>query len=117
MSNDLFKALSVLAVAAEVAALIWALARSDLIPVIVVNLVGAAAILVLNIDHLGIALTTADAGLLLLFAFALLTLATNLGWFIYPRYLLSLVWIEFSVYALISLALLIFVFTFKMRLF
>jgi hypothetical protein len=114
VSNDLFKALTALAVFAEAVALIFALARRDLRVILFVNLAGAAAILFLQLPHLRFAIENADLGVLGILAFALITIATTLLWFVSSKWLSFLVWIEFAVHTLLSLALLVFAFTFSM---
>jgi hypothetical protein len=114
MSNDIFKALIALAVFSEIAALIFALARRDLRVILFVNLAGAATIFFLQLTHLRLAIENADLGVLGLLAFALITVATSLLWFAYPKALSYLAWLEFAVHTLLSVALAIFAFTFSM---
>jgi hypothetical protein len=114
MSNEAFKALTALAVFVEIAALVYALRRRDLRAILFVNLAGAATIMLVQLPHLGLAIENADLGALALLAFALVTAATSLLWFAYPKWLSHLAWLEFSICSLLSLTLATFAFTFQM---
>jgi hypothetical protein len=107
---------ALLAVLAQAGALIWALARGDLTGVVLINLLGAGGFLVATLPTLGVSMKTLDQDFLsLLFAllvFEMVTLATSLLWFL-DSHLAWLAWTEFSIQGLLSLAVLIFIFTFR----
>jgi hypothetical protein len=107
---------ALLAVLAQGGALIWALARGDLTGVVLINLLGAGGFLAATLPTLGVSMKTLDQDFLsLLFAllvFEMVTLATSLLWLLDSR-LAWLAWTEFSIQGLLSLAVLIFIFTFR----
>ena len=113
MSNEVFQTLAIAAVVAEALAGILTWRYKNLLPIVLINLIGAGTILVINVQNIGIAMSTSDWGILLIVAFALLTIATNLFWFAQPKMLHWLVWVEFSIFSLLSICILIFVLTFK----
>jgi hypothetical protein len=114
--NSAPEAVSLLAVLAQAGALVWALARGDLTGVVLINLLGAGGFLAATLPTLGVSMKTLDEDFLaLLFAllvFEIVTLATSLSWF-FDAPLEWLAWTEFSIQGLLSLAVLIFIFTFK----
>jgi hypothetical protein len=112
MSNEVFQAAIALAVVVEAGVAAWALARRGLTAVVLLNGLGAAGVLLNHAPEFGLVIQTLDQNFLLLLTFELITLATSLSWFVWraPSWL---VWTEFSVHALLSLALLIFALTFK----
>ena len=113
MSNETFEALAIAAVVAVALAGIWALRYKNLLAIVLINLIGAGIVILLNAQNIGVAISTSDWGILLIIAFAFLTIATNSFWFARPKMLQWLVWVEFSVFSLLSIFTLIFVFTFK----
>ena len=113
MTNELFKALAIAAVVGEVAALIWALAYRNLLGVALINIACSMAIFIVNAPTIGYAIQSQDVAFLSLLAFALAAAVTNLLWLRYPRQLRWVVWTEFLIFALLSLTVLVFVFTFK----
>ncbi|MDP8997148.1 MAG: hypothetical protein M3O03_09120 [Pseudomonadota bacterium] len=113
MANELFEALAIAAVVGEVAALVFALAYGNLLGVAVINIACSLAIFIVNAPTIGYAIESQDVAFLLLLAFALTAVVTNLLWLRYPQQLRWFVWTEFSIFALLSLAVLVFVFTFK----
>ncbi len=114
MSKEVFQALTALAVIVEAAAAAWALARRDLTAVVALNGLASAAVLLYNAPDLTLIVNAFERNTLLLVAFETITLIASVLWFAYraPSWL---VWITFSVHALLSLALLIFAFTFKLN--
>ncbi len=113
MSNDEFHAGVTVAVLVEAGVAGWALARRRLTAVVLLNGLIAAGVLFYNAPDLGLLLQTLDQNSLLLLAVELVTLATSAFWFAYPAPP-WLVWTQFSIHALVSLAFLIFAFTFKL---
>ena len=113
MSNETFETLAIAAVVAEALACVWTLRYKNLQAIALINLVGAGIIILLNAQNIGTAISTSDWGILLIVAFALLTIATNSLWFARPKMLQWLVWVEFSIFSLLSIFTLIFVVTFK----
>ena len=81
-----------------------------------INLLGAGGFLAATLPTLGVSMKTLDEDFLsLLFAllvFEIVTLATSLSWF-FDAHLEWLAWTEFSIQGLLSHAVLIFIFTFK----
>jgi hypothetical protein len=114
MSNEAFQAAIVIAVVVEAAVAAWALARRDLTAVVLLNALGAAGVLLDHAPEFGLIVRGLDWNFLLLLSFELAALATSVLWFAWraPSWL---VWTAFSVHALLSLALLIFAFTFKLN--
>ena len=115
MSNDTLEARAALAVLAEAAVASWAIARGDASAVVALNQLVAIALLIAIVPRLMSFRILAEDFVRLLVAllvFELAILATSLFWFAYPR-LAWLAWTEFSIHALLSLAFLIFVFTFR----
>jgi hypothetical protein len=114
--NSAPEAVALLAVLAQAGALVWALARGDLTGVVLINLLGAGGFLTATLPTLSVSMKTLDEDFLsLLFAllvFEIVTLGTSLLWFVDPH-LKWLAWTEFSIQGLLSLAVLIFIFTFK----
>jgi hypothetical protein len=113
MSNGVFQAATVLAVVVEAAAAAWALARRDLTAIVALNGFAAAAVLLYNAPDLALIVDAFDRGALLLVAFETITLVGSVLWFTWraPSWL---VWAPFSVHVFLSLALLIFAFTFRL---
>jgi hypothetical protein len=115
-TNLALEAVASIAVLAQAGALVWALARGDLTSVVVINLLGASGFLVAALPALGVSMKTLDEDflslLLALLVFEIVTLATSLLWFFHPN-LAWLAWAEFSIQGLLSLAILIFILTFK----
>jgi hypothetical protein len=115
-SNLALEAVASIAVLAQAGALVWALARGDLTGVVLTNLLGASGCLAATLPALGVSMKTLDEDflslLLALLVFEIVTLATSLLWFLYPQ-LAWLAWTEFSIQGLLSLAILIFILTFK----
>ena len=114
MSNEVFQTLAIAAVVAEALACFLTLRQRNLLAIVLINIIGAATTLVINAQNIGIAMSTSDWGILLIVAFALLTIATSLFWFARPKMLRWLVWVEFSIFSFLSICILIFVLTFKM---
>ena len=114
MSNEVFETLAIVAVLAGALACILTFKYGSLLPIVLTNIMGAGIIVVVNAEHIGSAIHTSDWGILLIFAFAILTIATNLFWFVRPRLFRWPVWVEFLIYSLLSVCILIFVFTFRM---
>jgi hypothetical protein len=116
MPNLALETVAAIAVLAQAGALVWALGRGDLTGVVLINLLGAGGFVAATLPTLGVSMKTLDEDFLsLLFAllvFEIVTLATSLLWFLYPN-LAWLAWTEFSIQGLLSLAILIFIFTFK----
>ncbi len=115
MTNEVFTGLAVSAVIIEALALIFALVYGNLLAVVLVNLVCSLIIFIVNLPSIGSAIASQDVFILLLVALAVLAVATNLLWFGHPKQLRWFVWIEFSIFTAISLALLIFTLTFKIN--
>ena len=113
MSNEVFQTLAVVAVVTEALACILTFRYGSLLPIVLTNIMGAGVIVMVNAEHIGSAIETSDWGILLIVAFAFLTIATNSFWFARPKMLQWLVWVEFSIFSLLSIFTLIFVFTFK----
>jgi hypothetical protein len=105
-----------IAVLAQAGALVWALGRGDLTGVVLINLLGASGFLIATLPTLGVSMKTLDEDflslLLALLVFEIVTLATSLMWF-FDSHLAWLAWTEFSIQGLLSLAVLIFIFTFR----
>ena len=115
MSNETFETLAIAAVVAEALACVWTLRYKNLQAIALINLVGAGIIILLNAQNIGIAISTSDWGILLIVAFAFLTITTNLFWFARPKRLQWLVWVEFSVFSLLSIFTLILCLRSKLR--
>lgn len=113
MSNEMFQALTALAVVVEAAAAAWALARRDLTAVVALNGLAAAAVLLYNAPDLALIVDAFERNTLLLVAFEAITLVASVLWFA-GRAPSWLVWTTFSVHVFLSLALLIFAFTFRL---
>ena len=114
MSNEVFQTLAIASVIVEALACFLTLRQRNLLAIVLINLIGAGIIFVINAQNIGAAMNTSDWGILLIVAFALLTIATNLFWFARPKMLHWLVWVEFSIFSLLSISILFFVLTFKM---
>ena len=116
MPNLALEAVAAIAVLAQAGALVWALGRGDLTGVVLINFVGASGFLIATLPTLGVSMKTLDEDflslLLALLVFEIVTLATSLSWFFYPN-LAWLAWTEFSIQGLLSLAILVFILTFK----
>jgi hypothetical protein len=116
MTNDLVETIPLLAGLAEAGALIWAFARRNVNGVVLVNALGAAALLLLVVPHLGASIRFVDIFLLLqlmTLAFALATLMTSLSYVAYPVFRPWVVWTEFSVMAGLSAGFLAFIFALR----
>ena len=91
----------------------WAWRRGDLKPVLALNAAFAAMVLVYRVPGLPMAIATQDTAVLVLLGFEALALAGSIaalcGWAM-PRGLIRSV---FAAHALISVALLVFAFTFR----
>jgi hypothetical protein len=112
MSNEAFETIPLLAVLAEVAALVWALARRNAESLALVNALGAAGLTLIVGPKLGGSIEFADVlflAQLAVLGFALTTLATSLSWLARPANRPWLVWAEFSVLSSLSLAVLAFI--------
>jgi hypothetical protein len=110
-----YKVTSVVIVLAHIAALIWAVAlRKGLGPVLGLNVIVTAGILVYNANQLGSMLDYADYRLMALMAFALATLlisaAALFGW----RIPTALIWTAFAGNFAMSLLFMAFALLFKM---
>jgi hypothetical protein len=115
MSNETLDALALLLVAVQAGVMAWALMRREVTAVVVLNLLGATGVLIAIAPELIAYETLAEdfvRFLVALLVFEAVTLATSLAWFARQR-LAWLVWTEFAVHAALSLAVLIFVFTFR----
>ncbi len=108
------RATPIVIVLAHVGAMIWALSpRKAIVPVLVLNIVMAAAILAYNAEGFGYAVSHSDWGLLALMAFALANLIASsaaLAGLAVPR---AIVWTGFGVDLALSLLLTVFMLTFK----
>ena len=112
-STPRFQAAANMLVLAHGIAGFWAWRRGDLIPVLVLNVVFAATILIYRAPGLPAAIAAQDVAVLVLLAFEALALTGSVaalcGWAM-PR---GLVWLVFAVHALLSVALMVFAFTFR----
>jgi hypothetical protein len=110
------KATSVVIVLAHVAAAIWAVAlRKGLGPVLGLNVIVAAGILVYNANQLGSMLDYADYRLMALTAFALATLLISTAALFGLRIPVALIWIAFAGNFIMSALLMAFALLFKMN--
>jgi hypothetical protein len=109
MSDELLQTIPVLAVIVELIAIAWAFARRNMNGVVLVNALGAVALIALVVPELRAGVQFDDVLVLLQFAvlaFALATLATSLSWVAHQGGRALAVWTEFSVLAGLSVALL-----------
>ena len=117
MSDELLETLPMLAVLVELAAVAFAFARRNMRSVVLVNALGAAALIGLVGPELRAGVQFDDVLVVLQFAvlaFALATLATSLTWVAHPGGRALAVWTEFSVLAGLSVALLTVVLVIKL---
>lgn len=112
-STPRFQAVATMLVLVHGIAGFWAWRRGDLIPVLALNAVFAATILIYRAPGLPAAIAAQDIAVLVLLAFEALaftgSVAALCGWAM-PRGLVRLV---FAVHALLSVALMFFAFTFR----
>jgi hypothetical protein len=117
MSDELIETIPMLALLLEVVAIAWAFARRNIKGVVIVNALGAAALIALVGPELGAGARFDDVLVVLQFAvlaFALATLATSLSWIAHPGRRAPAVWTEFSLLAGLSVALLTVVLVLKL---
>ena len=111
MSDELLETLPLIAVLIEVAVFGWAFLRKNVSGVVLVNAIGAAAVIALIAPELKVSLQFVDVFFVLqvvIVAFALATLTTSFSWLIHPTGRSLAVWAEFSVLVGLSAALAIF---------
>jgi hypothetical protein len=117
MSDELIEALPMLAVLVELAAVVLAFARRNIKSVVLVNALGAAALIGIVAPELRSGVRFDEVLVILQFAvlgFALATLATSLSWVAHPGGRAVAIWTEFSVLAGLSVALLTVVLVLKL---
>lgn len=115
MSNGTLVALALLILLVEAAAMVWALARADPTAIVVLNLIGAAGVLIAMAPSLIAYRTMADDLVPFLFGvmvFELAIFATSILWFAQRR-LTWLVWTEFGWHLILSAGVAFFILTFK----
>jgi hypothetical protein len=111
MSDELLETLPLIAVLIEVAVFGWAFLRKNVSGVVLVNAIGAAAVIALIAPELKVSLQFVDVFFVLqvvIVAFALATLTTSFSWLIHPTGRSLAVWAEFSVLVGLSATLAIF---------
>jgi hypothetical protein len=112
-----YQATPILIVLAHCGALLWAAGfRKGIKPLLVVNLLLAAAIVVYNIGALGPAIAHNDYAIMSLAGFELITLLSSICAFAGIRVPSWIIWIGFGVNFLLAVALMAFVLSFKMTL-
>ena len=118
MSNEMLEAASLLVLLIEAGAAAWALTRGEPMAVVVLNLVGAAGLLIAIAPSLVAFRTINEDFVPFLFgaaAFELVVLATNALWFAYQRsaWLAWPVWGEFAAHVALGIGVVCFIFNFK----
>lgn len=107
---------AIVIVLAHLAALAWAAAlRKGMTPVLLLNLILSAAVLVYNADHLSIMLRGADFAPLALMAYAAVALACSAGALCGLRIPAWINWTAFAFNLALSILLLAFLTFFKMN--
>jgi hypothetical protein len=115
MSNEMLEAASLLVLLIEAGVAVWALTRGDPTTLVVLNLVGAAGLLIALAPSLVAFRTLNEDFVPFLFgvaAFELVVLATSALWLVH-RKVTWLVWAEFAGHAALSVGMVFFIFTFK----
>jgi hypothetical protein len=100
MSEELLETLPLLAVLIEAAVFGWAFLRKNVSGIVLVNAIGAAAVIAFIAPELRMSLQFVDVFLLLqlaIVAFALTTLTTSVSWLVHPVGRPLAVWAEFSI--------------------
>jgi hypothetical protein len=108
MSDELLETIPALAVLIEAIALVWVFARRNVSGVVLINALGAAALILAIAPKLGASLQLADFFSILqlsVLVFALATLTTSLSWLAHRGGQTFAVWTEFSVMVGLSVAL------------